>query len=170
MKDRKNILIFALLFAIVAMSIGYAALSEELKISGTARVGTWDVEITEIKSEFTGDAKDAKAPSFTGTTATFNALLQEKGAAATYTITVTNKGKLDAKLASINWTPDSLNTSSSPIRYTIISQPDANSKLTAGDTAEIVLEAKYDSSFTGEINESNMQKEIAAIIEYVQAD
>lgn len=169
MRDRKNILIGALLFAIVAMSVGYAALSEELKISGTASVGMWNVEITEIKSEFTGNAKDATVPTFTSTSATFNTELPDKGDTATYTITVSNKGKMDARLSSINWSPQNDSTSS-PIIFTIVSQPATNSILTAGQTAEVVIEAKYDPNYDGEINEVNMKKEIAAIIEYVQAN
>ena len=48
-KDKKNAIIVSLLIAVVAMAIGYAALSSQLTINGTAEVtSTWDVKMTNI--------------------------------------------------------------------------------------------------------------------------
>ena len=48
-KEKKNILIGALLVAIIAMAVGYAALAQQLTINGTAQVSsTWDVKFTSI--------------------------------------------------------------------------------------------------------------------------
>ena len=48
---KKNFVIIALFVAIVAMGVGYAALTQVLTINGTASVGDakWQVEITDIK-------------------------------------------------------------------------------------------------------------------------
>ena len=55
MKDRKNILIVALLIAIVAMSVGYAALAQQLTINGTANISaSCDVKIKEITEKYQG--------------------------------------------------------------------------------------------------------------------
>ena len=115
MKDKKNILIGALIFAIVVMSVGYAAFATTLNINGNATIaGSWDVEITGITPAITGTASDATA-SFTTTTATFNATLMKPGDSITYTITIENKGNIDAKLSSI--TSLSAIISSTPMPY-----------------------------------------------------
>lgn len=174
MKDKKNILIGALLFAVVAMSIGYAALSQTLNINGTATIANWDVEITNIESALTGTAEDKTDPSYTRTSATFDALLQTKGDTATYTITIENKGTIDAKLSSIEFTPSAAEYGASPIIYSVESQPSANSTLAAGATTTVVIRATYDSSLTDEaiaaLTETQKTKTISAVLEYVQAD
>lgn len=167
MKDKKNILIGALLFAVVAMSVGYAAFTANLKINGTATIaGDWAVEITGITSEFTGTASDKTAPSFTATTATFDAQLMAPGDTATYTVTVENKGTIDAKLSSITLTPQA--DGSDAIIYTVKSQPNANDELASGETTTVVIEAKYDPSVTT-VPETKT-KTFTGVLEYVQAD
>ena len=166
MRDKKNLIIAALLFALVAMSIGYAAFSDNLNINGSASVsGNWDVEITGITSSFTGTAIDKTPPSFTATTATFNALLNIPGETATYTITVQNKGTIDAKLSSITLTPQE---GSDAIIYTVISKPNEEEVLHEGETANVVIEARYDENVT-KVPEVKT-KTFTGVLEYVQAD
>ena len=99
MKDKRNILIAALLFSVVAMTVAFAALSSNLTINGTAQLAEWDVEITGITANYTGDAFDEKGmPKFTATTAEFSTVLVGPGDKATYTITVENKGTICTKL------------------------------------------------------------------------
>ena len=51
MKDGRNIIIAALLVAVLTMSIGYAAFATTLNINGNAEItGTWDVKITGIEA------------------------------------------------------------------------------------------------------------------------
>lgn len=166
MKDKRNLLIAALVFAIVIMSVGYSALSANLNINGTATIGDWDVEIVSINSSFTGDAKNKTEPTYTATSASFDASLATKGDTATYTITVENKGSIDAKLSSISLTP--AEGTNLPIKYTIVSQPSANDVLEAGHTTTVVIRAEYDSTFTGTLTEANKSRQITGILEYVQ--
>lgn len=166
MKDKKNILIGALLFAVVAMSVGYAAFATTLNINGTATIaGEWDVEITGITSAFTGSAEDKTAPTFTATTATFDAKLVAPGDTATYTVTVENKGSIDASLDSITLTPQQ--DGSEAIIYTVKSQPNKSDVLAAGDTTTVVIEAKYDPTVTT-VPEVKT-KTFTGVLEYVQA-
>ena len=111
-KDKKNAIIVSLLIAVVAMAIGYAALSSQLTINGTAEVtSTWDVKMTSIsegtKSNSAGVESTAivnSAELSGNTTATFDVSFQTPGDTVEFDIVVTNSGSLDAKLANVTAT------------------------------------------------------------------
>lgn len=173
MKDKKNILIGALLFAIVIMSVGYAAFATQFQINGSATIGgDWDVEIVSITPQITGTAVDEPASSFTATTATFSAKLMKPGDSITYTITVKNKGTIDAKLSSITLTPQTTVSASGEgsdaILYDIVSQPAADSELAAGESVDIVVKVTYDANVTTVPEVTT--RAFTGVFEYVQAD
>jgi uncharacterized membrane protein len=169
MKDKKNLLIGALLFTIVVMAVGYAAFATTLTINGNATIsGKWDVEITGIESAVTGTA-NAGSPSFTTTTATFDATLVKPGDSATYTVTVENKGNIDAKLSDITLTPQEVSDGGSDaILYEIVSQPAKDSVLAAGDTTTVEVKVSYDSTAT--TVPTSTTRTFTGTLEYVQAD
>lgn len=102
MNSNKNWLIGGLIAIIVIMAVGYAALSQELNIFGTATIDAeWNVEFTAITLEDSHGATEVLAPNFTATTATFEVTLPFPGAFAEYDIIVTNNGTIDAKVGSI---------------------------------------------------------------------
>ena len=172
MKDKKNILIAALLFVIVALSLGYATLAANLSVNGKATIKKWNVEITGITPTYTGDAQEAPAvspatsPSYTASTATFSTILVNKSDTAEYVITVENKGELDAKLKTLTWNPASHDNG--PIKYTVASGHSIGETLAAGTTTTFTVTVEYDNTFTGEITELNKIKTITGIIEYEQ--
>ncbi len=99
--NNKNWLVGGLLIAIVVMAVGYAALSEELNIFGTANIdANWQVEFTAITLEDSHETTEV-SKSFTATTAEFEVDLHAPGAFAEYDIVVTNNGTINAKIASI---------------------------------------------------------------------
>ncbi len=103
MKNNKNWLIGGLLAAIVVMAVGYAALSQELEIFGTAQIDAdWNVEIAEI-NEVTTDYAVTEAISSTETTATFVVDLQQPGASAVYDVVIENNGTINAIIDSIDF-------------------------------------------------------------------
>lgn len=172
MKDKKNILIGALLFAIVIMSVGYAAFATQFEINGGATIGgNWNVEIVGITPQITGTASDETA-TFTATTATFAATLMKPGDSITYTITVKNKGTIDAKLSSITLTPQTTVSASGEgsdaILYDIVSQPAAESELKAGESVDIVVKVTYDANVTTVPTVTT--RSFTGVFEYVQAD
>lgn len=61
MQKKKNRVIIALAAIIGFMAVGYALLSQELTINGTANIdSTWDVKITDITpGEFEGGASNS---------------------------------------------------------------------------------------------------------------
>lgn len=168
MKDKKNILIGALLFTIVVMAVGYAAFAQTLTINGNAKIsGEWDVEITGITSSKVGTA-DAGTPTFTAATATFDASLAKPGDSVTYTVTVENKGNIDAKLSDITLSPQATPDGSDAILYTIESQPSKGDVLAAGDTTTVEIKATYDPTSTS--IPSVKTRTFTGTLEYVQND
>lgn len=105
MKQKSIILVF--LIAIICMlAVGYAAFSTQLITTGTASISSkWDIQITNIDvTNVEGSATKAIEPVISGTTATFKTNLVSPGDSMTYTVTVTNKGNVDAKVSSIEMT------------------------------------------------------------------
>ena len=104
---KKNGVIIALAVIVAFMAVGYAILQQQLTINGTANIDArWDVKITGIEGSFLEGASNTidddgfteLVPTFTDTTATFNATLPVPGAEANYTITVENNGTIPAIL------------------------------------------------------------------------
>ena len=102
-KKSKNALLLVVLLAIVGIAVGYAALSQELVLSGTATVKG----LNEWKVHF-ADSSAVKGSSVTGVVAnnfalnsdklsgTFSATL-EPGAWVEYNVVVVNDGTIKAK-------------------------------------------------------------------------
>lgn len=178
MKDAKNIMIAALLIAVVALAVGYAAFATTLTVNGHAVVDAkWQVEIISITPSYTGTAVETVnspvTPKFTATTATFDATLKAPGDKATYTVVVKNKGSIKAKLNAI--TPADLTTLNSTepaiVKYAITTAPALNSVLNPNDEATFVFEVTFDSSTTAEqfaTYTGTIEKSLTATMEYVQ--
>ena len=106
MRSKKNnLIIVGLCSILLLMGIGYAAFSSQLNITGTSNItSTWDVRITNIKSELHG-AEDIEEPSYDNTNglyASFNTGLKRPGDYALYTVTIENRGSVDARIEKIN--------------------------------------------------------------------
>ena len=87
---KKTIVMITLAFAILIMTVGYAALKQELFISGTSSIDSrWKIEIIDItESDIVGDASSKENPTYTATTANFKK--------------IKNTGTIDAKIESLN--------------------------------------------------------------------
>ena len=166
----KNLLLVILLIAVVGMAIGYAALSQQLVINGTANITTeWDVHIKNITASAgnaTTGAQDKTQPSFTATSATFDVDLAYPGASATYTVTVENGGTIAAKLQEVTGVDTANAAEPTGITYTIDAQ--ANDSLGSKSTKDYTVTVTWDKQAT-EI--PNKKKKTATItLNYVQAD
>lgn len=113
-KDYKGVLVFALVLAIVFMSVGYAALAQRLTVNGTATIGdaSWNVKITKIEFDSSASTIDvsnsthgfnpAEAAVGKGSTGVeFTAPLEKPGDKAVYKVTVSNLGTISAQLNEI---------------------------------------------------------------------
>jgi uncharacterized repeat protein (TIGR01451 family) len=99
----KNKMILAGVAAVLALaSVAYAAYSQTVSVhgSGTA-AGDWNVAITDITKISTTGATENSAPTFDGTSASFDVDLAYPGATTQYDVTVTNNGSIPAKLTSL---------------------------------------------------------------------
>ena len=102
-KKSKNALLLVVLLAIVGIAVGYAALSQELVLNGTATVkglNDWKVhfaETSDVKgSSVTGVVSNTFALDSDKLSGTFAATL-EPGAWVEYTVVVVNDGSIKAK-------------------------------------------------------------------------
>ena len=102
---KNNLIIVGLCSILLLMGIGYAAFSSKLNITGTSNItSTWDVRITNIESELYG-AEDIEEPSYdnnNGLFASFSTGLKRPGDYALYTVTIENRGNVDARIEKIN--------------------------------------------------------------------
>lgn len=97
MYRKKNLIIIVMIIVVLLMAVGYAAFQTQLKINGTGSITSkWGVEITNISSAITGSAYNISTPTYTATTASFNAGLKVPGDKIEYTVTVKNSGTVDA--------------------------------------------------------------------------
>ena len=126
MKDTKTVVIVGILIAVIAMSVAYAAFASNLSVTGTAKIDTnWDVKITSIEvTDTTGQARDNGASTTKvndgGLSAIFDCTLTQPGDSITYTVTVENKGNINATLKSGTYklvTPDNNLTPSGKENY-----------------------------------------------------
>ncbi len=142
MKDR-NLLIVMLCLVVIVMSVAFAAFTTKLNINGSASIdSTWKIAFDQDSSSCTGDGNTVSVSE--STNATLNISLKNPGDSVTCTLTVKNSGTLDAKLTSIDVTPES---NDAPITYTVT--PDTGAIATRptltkdGGTETIVVTAKY---------------------------
>ncbi len=165
---RSKILIAAVLLVGVA-SVAYAALSQTLTINGTGTLnGTWDIEITSItRTDTNGGANEISAPTFSGTTASFDVGFITPGDYATYDVVMKNLGSIKAKVSSL----PSLTTVNAAepvdVKFTITSGPAVNDELDQNDTATASVKVEWLSSATG--TSSTLSKTALMSCGFVQA-
>lgn len=180
-KDYKGVLVFALILAIVFMSVGYAALSQRLTVTGTATVGdaNWDVKITSIafdaansnitasNSETALDPEE-EAVGAGSTGATFDVTLNAPGDKAVYTVVVTNKGTIPARLSEITNIATVNNADPKDIKFTVTPAAGNTDTLATNGTHTYTITASWDADSTV-IPEPN-QKTATINFDYVQAN
>ena len=141
---KKSIMIIVLCFVLLLMAVGYAALSQRLTIGGTAKMqGVWDVRITNIQlSRKTGLAKD-NSHKYENLSASFQTETLAPGDMLEYTVSVSNRGNIDAKVSEINATLDGPEA----IKYTVegIKKGDI---IKEGVTKEVIITIKFDENAT----------------------
>ena len=100
-RRKNNIIIGGLCVILLIMTVGYAAFYSQLKISGTSTVtSNWDIEITNIRSRnFGTNAYDVKAPTYTSSSATFNAGFKVPNDYMLYEIEISNLGTIDGQIS-----------------------------------------------------------------------
>lgn len=166
-KDKKNTMIGALLVALVFVSVGYALLSTQLEVKGSATIinPDFDVAITAINStETEGAAKSLDASVQNSKTATFSATFSEPGSTVKYVVNVRNQGNLDAKLNAIELSPD--NYGEGFIIYGI-NGIEAGEVLQVGQSKMFEVVAYYNPDMTEEPTADDLTKDLRLTLDYI---
>ena len=150
-KSKKSNIVIVLVVLLLALAVGYAAFSTELKITGTAttKSGNWDVKFTAAEiteSTLAGDFEDNTATvSEDKKTVEVAAYLQAPGDGANVTATITNAGKLDAVLKSFNVTGMTKDGDVYKNGDIIVKLPDTtNGNIAAGQARNFVFSVEWD--------------------------
>lgn len=170
LKNTKNIVLFSLLGVIIAMSVGYAALAQQLAINGTTNISaSWDVKITDIKANsLVGATVSDGFPTYTATNASFDVSLAYPGASASFDITIANNGTIDAILESITGLSETNSGEPSYLTYTL-SGITTGETLTAGaSNSTATISVTWDKSSTS-VPEGKVSKTASINLNYVQA-
>lgn len=165
MENKKKIMIAVLSVLVCVMAVGYALLSQQLTINGTATIdSTWKVEITGI--EVTGTTGDGASVSATPnvTSASFEATLVQPEDSVTYTVTIKNKGTLPAKVSSYSAVPG---TNGNAIIYTVSGIAEGDT-LAAGETKTFTVKVEYNPAITSQPANTDTTKALTVTINYVQ--
>lgn len=122
--DKKNILIIFLLIVVFAMSVGFALLGSELKVTATGTIaGDWDVHFvneTFIPKEKTDGAKVITAVlDSSNLEITLNASFEKPGDKLKYTFKIENTGTIDAYLKNVTLTGTEGNTEAIKLSYDV---------------------------------------------------
>ena len=161
---QRNYIILGLCGVLLIMAVGYAAFRTQLNIKGTSNITSeWEVLITNIQSQvINGTPTDAETPNHTETTANFSTNLYSPGDKMRYTVTVENRGSIDAVLKTIEKT----DSSNEAIIFTIngIEQGDT---LKAKGTTTFTVDVEYNSEV--QIQPSNLTSNLEITLNYVQA-
>ena len=166
---RKRFMIASLcIAAFLTLGIGYAILTTELNISGTAQItSNWKILFTSVEEkEMTNAITNTKDISGL-TTLTLDVQLQQPGASATYDVVVENQGDLDAMLTAINGVDEANNNAPLPIKVEL-QNIKVNDGLLAGDKKTFQVRVYWDASV--DFSETNMSKEIEITLVYEQRD
>ena len=105
-RTQRNYIIIGLCMILLIMVAGYAAFSSQLKISGTSSISSsWNIQITNIEtmlpSDFGAEYPDGyniSEPTYTPTSATFNAGFELPGSEIAYVVEVSNLGSIDGQV------------------------------------------------------------------------
>ena len=159
---KRKIIIFSLLGILLLMVGGYAAFKTALNITGTSNItSVWDVRITNVKvKETSGLAENVgDLSSYTNLDASMEANFYEPGDYITYTVTVSNKGTLDAMLDSVK-----LNMPEQEVINFKVEGATSKEKLPAGSSKDIDVTMEY----TGNNPEDVGSVEADVNLDYVQ--
>lgn len=145
--NRNTMIISCLVVAIIAMSVGYAALAQQLTVTGTAGTGnaSWAIAFDSItkNTALTSAAgvTEVSEPVVSGASATFDVTFDYPGTKVVYDITVKNSGTIDAIYEGVSGVDAANEAAPTEIQYTV-EKTDADVDLLNGgsDTYRVTIE------------------------------
>lgn len=171
-QKERTIIIGILCFAIVIMSVGFAALSSSLNINGTAKVKTssWDVHFENVANKTSvGAPTITSEPTADGvtTTVSYEIGLNEPGDKYSFTVDVVNDGSLPAKLSS--FTTGGVSTAQDVYVNYSVTGMSVNEVLAAGASKTITVSIEYDPNVSAtDLPDENQTLSLTATLNFVQ--
>ena len=168
-EHKKYFLVGSLCIAMFLMlGIGYAVLSQQLDINGTAQItSNWKILFTSAEEKEMNNATTTRKEITDLTTLTLDVNLTQPGASATYDVVVENQGDLDAVLSSIDGVSENNNKVPKAIKVSVENIKVGDSLL-AGEDKTFQVKVYWDASV--DFSETNMSKEIEISLVYDQSD
>ena len=168
-EHKKYFLVGSLCIAMFLMlGIGYAVLSQQLDINGTAQItSNWKILFTSAEEKEMNNATTTRKEITDLTTLTLDVNLTQPGASATYDVVVENQGDLDAVLSSIDGVKENNNQDPKAIKVSV-ENIRVGDPLLAGEDKTFQVKVYWDASV--DFSETNMQKEIEITLTYEQSD
>ena len=168
-EHKKYFFVGSLCIAIFLMlGIGYAVLSQQLDINGTAQItSNWKILFTSAEEKEMMNATTTRKEISDLTTLTLDVNLTQPGASATYDVVVENQGDLDAVLSNINGVNENNNKDPKAIKVSV-ENIKVGDPLLAGEEKTFQVKVYWDESV--DFSETNMQKEIEITLTYEQSD
>ena len=167
-KKSKNALLLVVIIAIIGIAVGYAALSQQLVLNGTATVqgaSDWDVKFSDTTKAVASEAgaSDVKLTLDNGKlSGTFTATFAP-GGYADYEVTVINGGTIPARFDGVAVT----GPTGTPYTTCVVTEPDTTPDLVddvAGHTFKIHLACKDMNS----LPDTTVTEEYTVTFDYVQ--
>lgn len=164
-KDKRNILIISLLIIVFFMSVGFALLSNSLKVVATGEVsGEWNVKFKSgslEQKEITNGVKNVTAEiDNNNLEVTLNADFEKPGDKISYQVAIENLGSIDAYLKNVNIEGKQENTDAIKFSYEVINNPKTTTYTKgsmAGETKNIETEL---------ISNATLSKKNESVIDY----
>ncbi len=168
-EHKKYFLVGSLCIAMFLMlGIGYAVLSQQLDINGTAQItSNWKILFTSAEEKEMNNATTTRKEITDLTTLTLDVNLTQPGASATYDVVVENQGDLDAVLSNINGVNENNNKDPKAIKVSV-ENIKVGDPLLATESKTFQVKVYWDASV--DFNETNMSKEIEISLVYEQSD
>ena len=166
---KKYYLVGSLCIALFLMlGIGYAVLSQQLDIKGTAQItSNWKILFTSAEEKEMVNATTTRKEISDLTTLTLDVNLTQPGASATYDVVVENQGDLDAVLSSIDGIDENNNKDPKSIKVSV-ANIQVGDPLLAGDEKTFQVKVYQDKAV--DFSETNMSKEIKITLNYEHND
>jgi hypothetical protein len=167
MKDKKNILILALLVTVAFLTVGYGITAAQLDLRSAATSiidSKWDIKITKIENpEVVGWGENISFD-MNGTSAKFKTKLVTNMDSVIYNVTVTNNGNVDVVLDSFVQNPEM-------DEYVIYSVTGLSNEVVLSANKSITFQVTARFNETAEIPEENFSKitESLLVLNYVQS-
>ena len=177
MKNKNRKYIVYVLLLILCISIGYAALSTTLNITGVSNINSakWDIHFENVKvSDTSVTATSPAAIDAAKTTVNYSVRLPKPGDSYTFTVDVVNAGTIDAMISEVINTSLEADTKKYldyTVNYANGLSVAVKDQLKAGETVKMQVSVKYKT----DLNASDLPTEdkpldLSFRVTYIQAD